>query len=85
MLDEAEIIAIATLQSARRRGTALTLLKTLEESLSARGVLRLLLEVSETNEPARACYRRAGFVPTGHRARYYPDGSDAVLMTRTID
>jgi ribosomal-protein-alanine N-acetyltransferase len=51
----------------------------IKELLSS-GVKRVLLEVSEKNEPAKRVYEKAGFKPTGVRKNYYPDGSDAILM-----
>ncbi|MCZ2110933.1 MAG: hypothetical protein LC118_15425, partial [Dehalococcoidia bacterium] len=40
------------------------------------------LEVRESNEAARALYRRYGFYEVGVRKRYYADnGEDAIIMT----
>ena len=44
----------------------------------------VVLEVRASNAPAQALYRRAGFVVDGRRPRYYPDGEDAVLMSRAF-
>ena len=43
---------------------------------------RWLLEVAERNGPARALYRRHGFVEIDRRRRYYRDGSDALVLER---
>jgi [ribosomal protein S18]-alanine N-acetyltransferase len=40
----------------------------------------LFLEVATTNTGARALYRRTGLVEVGRRRRYYPDGSDAIVL-----
>ena len=40
------------------------------------------LEVRADNGGALALYARLGFDEVGRRRRYYPDGGDAVLMTR---
>ncbi len=40
------------------------------------------LEVRESNHAARALYIKWGFQLAGQRARYYPDGSTALLMSR---
>ena len=46
------------------------------------GMDEATLEVRESNEAARALYRRHGFHEVGRRKRYYPDnGEDAVIMT----
>ena len=40
------------------------------------------LEVRESNEAARALYRRYGFYEVGRRKRYYADNhEDAIIMT----
>lgn len=45
-----------------------------------RGVRRLTLEVSSANARALAFYAKAGATVVGRRAKFYTDGSDAVLM-----
>jgi ribosomal-protein-alanine N-acetyltransferase len=41
------------------------------------------LELAATNAPALALYQGLGFVVVGRRSRYYPDGEDALLLSRT--
>jgi GNAT superfamily N-acetyltransferase len=48
---------------------------------AAEGVVEVRLEMSSENVPARALYESKGFVVVGRRARYYPDGADALLFT----
>lgn len=48
------------------------------------GAPRMLLEVSATNESAVAFYARHGFTQINVRARYYRDGSDALVMSRAL-
>ncbi len=43
---------------------------------------RVLLEVSATNDAARAFYEAVGFEVIDRRRRYYRDGSDALVMER---
>lgn len=82
VLDEAEILTIALDPAARGRGLSHTLLERHLETLRRRGVARLHLEVDEANLPARALYRRAGFVQTGRREGYYAraDGTHAAAL-----
>lgn len=81
--DEAELLTIGVIPDARRQGIADRLMTESVASAAARGAVRLFLEVSVTNAPALALYRAGGFVEVGRRRRYYPDGSDALVMART--
>lgn len=83
---ESELHLIAAAPDRRRQGIASILLAHWFQTSSARNVSRLLLEVRAGNAPARALYRKYGFVETGLRKNYYPrpDGGyeDAVLMEK---
>ena len=50
----------------------------------AGGAERLLLEVRDDNVAARAFYAGAGFAEIAQRARYYRDGTDAVVLERFV-
>jgi [ribosomal protein S18]-alanine N-acetyltransferase len=86
VIDEAEILTIAIAPGLRRRGYSRTLLEKHLEVLRMRRVASVHLEVDEGNAPARALYRRFGFVETGRRAGYYQkaDGSQATALTMTL-
>jgi ribosomal-protein-alanine N-acetyltransferase len=45
---------------------------------------RMMLEVSEGNAAAIALYHGHGFEVVDRRRRYYPDGSDALVMSRDL-
>lgn len=83
--DEAELLLIAVEPGHRRRGIGQMLLDHFLEVARAAGASRVHLEVRDGN-PAIAMYRRAGFIPTGRRRKYYrgKDGSefDALTLTR---
>ena len=81
VLDEAEVVAVATRPRSRSRGLASTVLGAALHRLRAQGVRRVFLEVEADNAPALALYRRLGFTATGRRPGYYGAGRDAVLMT----
>ena len=80
--DEAELLLIGVPPRMRRRRIARSLLAELADEAVARGARSLFLEVSVSNEPALALYRGAGFAVVGQRRRYYPDGSDALVLNR---
>lgn len=86
---DAELQAITVAPGARRRGVARTLLKRLFERAADWGSERLLLEVRDSNVPARSLYEALGFRVDGFRRDYYPmpgGGSEAaVLMSRAVD
>lgn len=82
--DEAEILTIAVDPTRRGKRLASQLLPFHAAHLMKTGVTKLFLEVEENNAPARALYRRFGFLEVGRRAAYYTgkDGkrSDALVL-----
>jgi [ribosomal protein S18]-alanine N-acetyltransferase len=86
--DEAELLLIAVLPTARGKGVASALLRHFILASADKGVHRLHLEVREDN-PAVAVYARHSFRVHGRRAKYYKciDGQyiDALTMGRTIE
>ena len=81
--DEVHILSIAVDPARRRRGVARALLDALLCEEQARGARSALLEVRTSNLSARAFYESVGFVAVGRRPRYYANGEDALLMTRS--
>lgn len=77
---EAEILTLATHPDAQGRGLASALLQGAMSSLEAQGVEDIFLDVKDTNTPAIALYRRAGFAIFSKRAQYYGDGASALCM-----
>lgn len=77
---EGEILTIAVDPAAQRGGLGAALLEGVVAEVARRGASTLFLEVSERNAPARALYARAGAAQVGLRRRYYPDGSDALVL-----
>lgn len=69
--DQAEVLTIATRQSARREGFGAALLTGAATALRAQNVKELFLEVAEDNMGAIALYNAAGFTPIGRRPGYY--------------
>lgn len=84
VVDEVQVINVATHPAHRRRGHARLLLEELMRDARARGAVSATLEVRASNEPAIELYRAFGFESVGVRKRYYDDGEDAVLMSARL-
>lgn len=78
--DEAEILTLAVAPAARRTGLGRGLAKKAADTARGQGAVRLYLEVSAENAPARALYAGLGFTEIGRRAHYYADGADALVL-----
>jgi ribosomal-protein-alanine N-acetyltransferase len=49
------------------------------EQAEADGAQKIVLEVRESNLPARALYEKAGFVESGSRSGYYRDPEENAI------
>jgi ribosomal-protein-alanine acetyltransferase len=83
VVDEIHVLSVAVDPAHRRRGVARAMLDAALRDETAGGVRSALLEVRASNLAARAFYASTGFVAVGRRSRYYADGEDALLMTRS--
>lgn len=82
VLDEGEIVRIAVSEKFRRQGAAGCLLRELESFCKEQGIIKMMLEVRESNEAAVAFYKEYGFTEDGIRRNYYTNPrEDAVLMS----
>lgn len=78
--DEAEILTIAVMPTARRRGLGRALLRAVMDQAAKRGAIEMFLEVAIANGAARALYAAQGFTQVGRRRGYYPGGGDALIL-----
>jgi len=78
--DEAEVLTLAVVPAARRRGVASALLQAGMATARERGAAALFLEVSAGNTQAQALYAATGFAEVGRRANYYYNGMDALVL-----
>ncbi|GAB7192459.1 ribosomal protein S18-alanine N-acetyltransferase [Kineococcus sp. NUM-3379] len=81
---DADVQTLAVVPAGQRRGTGRALLEALAAVAAGRGATVLLLEVRSDNTAALRLYEGAGFERLALRARYYPDGGDAVVMRRRL-
>ena len=85
VLDEAEIIEVAVSENLRRCGLGSELMNEVFDWCQKNGISQIFLEVRESNFPARAYYKKFGFVEDGVRKNYYRDPvENAVLMSKKL-
>lgn len=82
--DVSELQRIAVVPTGRRTGIASALLARIEREARLRYSERLLLEVCEDNAGACAFYAARGFHEIARRARYYADGTTAVVLEKEL-
>lgn len=85
---EAELLIVAVVPEARRRGIARGLIDGLISALPSVKVSDLFLEVAADNTAARALYASCGFAEAGRRKGYYqrPESpaADALILRKTL-
>lgn len=85
---EAELLTLAVHPEARRLGVGRALLARFEARAARGGATETLLEVAETNAPARRLYADAGYGLAGRRPGYYRPASgpaiDGLILRRHL-
>lgn len=88
VVDEAEVLTLATDPDHQRKGHAQRALLTFIQNVQSRGATRVFLEVSEHNLAAQALYHSAGFHQIARRSGYYQssDGTrqDALIYEKLL-
>ena len=87
ILDEYEVLSLATDINKRRRGIGTMLLKKLINMAKKEKIQRILLEVSQNNIAAICMYEKAGFKKISKRKNYYnggKDSRDAYVMEKNL-
>jgi len=83
--DECELLQISVHPDFKRQGIGYDLMSKLTTQLKAQSVVRLLLEVRESNAAAIGLYQKMGFIIDGVRKAYYPstigNRENAILMS----
>ena len=82
VLGETDMMNIAVHPGYRKQGIATDLIQTLIDTLSKQGSHSLMLEVRQTNEPAKNLYQALGFETVGIRKNYYPNPREDALIQR---
>ena len=88
IVDEAELFLIMTKPEHRKQGVGHHILAMFEQQAFQNAVRRIILEVADTNEAARALYSANGYQQIAVRKNYYtfPNGShaDAIVMEKHL-
>lgn len=81
MAEDGDLCNMAVAEHVRHRGIAASLLDEGMACCRKQGIQRILLEVRESNVPARTLYQRKGFIAIGVRKQYYAEPrEDAIIM-----
>lgn len=86
--DDCEILTFGVGPGSRRLGHGRALMCRAARWAGAQGLARIVLEVAETNQAARAFYDRCGFLPCGRRDAYYAvqgQRVDALVLAASSD
>lgn len=84
---DAEILTVAVVPEARRKGVATALVNAASVAALVRGAAAMHLEVAEDNDGARLLYAKLGYRQVGARPAYYPGaggGVAAIVMRRDL-
>ena len=84
ILDECEVLRIATLPECRGRGYAERVLELSLSEMRDSGVRTVFLEVRDGNAAAIELYIKCGFSRVGIRKKYYENMYDAVVMQKHL-
>lgn len=85
VLDESDIMNVATRPEYRRNGISTHLITALISVLKEKKVRSLSLEVRKANEPAILLYTKLGFLQVGLRPNYYRHPKeDAIIMRKEL-
>ena len=80
---EAEVENICVAPACRRSGVGEALMEEMLRLAAERDAERICLEVRAHNEPAKALYRKRGFVESYRRRNYYQGPTeDAIIMMK---
>ena len=83
--EDADVLNVAVVPAARRRGIAAALMTELETRLAPKGVERITLEVRASNVPAIRLYEGLGYTQVGLRKGYYEKPrEDALILQKQL-
>ena len=85
--DELEVLTLAVLPQARRRGVGRALMHAVRQHAEQAGVRKIFIEYARDNHGAHALYEGAGYVRNGVRSGYYrnADGTFSDAVTASLE
>jgi ribosomal-protein-alanine N-acetyltransferase len=86
VLDEAQIINVATAERYKRQGCADAVISGVIDECKRRDIVSISLEVRESNAPAISLYEKFGFFVAGKRKNFYTNPREnALVMIKNLD
>lgn len=83
--DEGEVSSIAVSKDARRQGIGNEILGAMERFAKEQGILRIFLEVRQSNKGAISFYQNKGFCTVGRRPNFYTNPTeDGWIMEKNL-
>lgn len=82
LLQVTELLAIAVVPGMHGKGIGELLLREADKKAIELGVRRIFLHTATTNYSARSLFTRAGYRPWEIKRAFYPEGQDAVVMSK---
>lgn len=82
--DDADIEGLVTKGEFRNKGIASALINALIENLKNQNIVKIFLEVRESNEGAISLYKKFNFNNISKRQKYYSNGENALIFVREI-
>ena len=77
-----ELLAIAVDPEEHRKGIGELLLREVDKKAIEHGVRRIFLHTAAMNHSARSLFTKAGYRPWEIKGGFYPEGQDAVVMSK---
>lgn len=82
VLDEAQVLNVATAPDRRRQGYGKMVTQTLIEAVKNKGITDMTLEVRESNFAAQSLYKGLGFYEIGRIKNYYAKPTEDALILK---
>ena len=84
LIDDFNILLIATKEEFKNKHIASSLLKTLEDECKILNINKIWLEVKSTNLIAQKFYEKHNFKQIYVRKKYYNNGEDAIILEKKL-